>query len=340
MKKRRNIWWTVQLIPHGKGRIQSYKFKMIPMMSLLCLIIFVLFLGVGTSIYFWNNIHDLNQQLMDQHSRMDEYIVENKELRNQLSVMNGELSDLYLEVMQLQEYISEVEELEQQIKQLEGLESSAAETAEAAESTEEQDKHSIVSVAGFSMDNARTSSAHLKRITPISTDELRLKILALRDKAETQHDQLADLKEQVEDIQYQALFIPAIPPANGRISSSYGWRSDPFNGSQAFHSGIDFVAYYRAPIYATAHGTVRSAGYNSGYGNQVVIDHGNGFQTSYSHLSAIEVSVGDQVERGDIIGRMGSTGRSTGVHLHYEVMINGTQVNPASYLTGGRGNDR
>jgi septal ring factor EnvC (AmiA/AmiB activator) len=339
MKKRKNIWWTVQLIPHSKGNIHSYKVKILPVVSVISLIFFVLVTGVLTSIFFWNTIKQMDHQITQQHSRMDAYIVENTELRDQLSALNRELSDLYFEVMELQEYMREVEELEQQIKQLEGLDTSMESTNT---SPDDADKHPLVAVAGFSMTVEQRDYALLGSgphpTVAISTDELRSKIFALREQAESQQVQLAELKDQIEEEQYRALFIPSIPPTNGRLSSPYGWRRDPFHGGRTFHTGIDFVSYFRAPIYATAHGTVQFADRNGGYGNQVVIDHGNGYQTSYSHLSMMTVSQGDQVERGEIIGRMGSTGRSTGVHLHYEVLLHGAQVNPAPYLTGGRRN--
>ncbi|EGL83107.1 Peptidase M23 [Caldalkalibacillus thermarum TA2.A1] len=102
------------------------------------------------------------------------------------------------------------------------------------------------------------------------------------------------------------------------------------------HYGIDFANRLGRPIYATADGTVTFAGSNGGYGNQVHIDHGNGYLTSYSHLQTIKVNQGDQVKKGDMIGKMGSTGCSTGVHLHYEIHLNGQPINPFPYLKGGK----
>jgi murein DD-endopeptidase MepM/ murein hydrolase activator NlpD len=102
------------------------------------------------------------------------------------------------------------------------------------------------------------------------------------------------------------------------------------------HQGIDFADSFRSPIYATAHGEVIFAARNGGYGNHIQIDHGNGYVTTYSHLTSFDVKVGDKVEKGDMIGRMGSTGRSTGVHLHYEIHKDGNSINPSPYLRGGK----
>ncbi len=156
----------------------------------------------------------------------------------------------------------------------------------------------------------------------------------MKNTAEIQHKNLVALKEHIEKEELLSQFIPSIPPSNGRISSSFGWRKDPFHGQKRMHNGIDFVDQYAAPVYATANGTVISAKVNSGYGKQIIINHGNGYKTSYSHLSSYEVAEGDIVTKGEIIGRMGSTGRSTGVHLHYEVHLDGKVMNPTQYIKG------
>ena len=117
------------------------------------------------------------------------------------------------------------------------------------------------------------------------------------------------------------------------FTSGFGVRSDPFHAGAAMHPGIDLAGAYGTPIYATADGTVLRAGWNSGgYGNLVEIDHGRGITTRYGHMSAILVAAGDRITRGQLVGRMGSTGRSTGNHLHYEVRIDGRAVNPIPFM--------
>ncbi|SJZ57090.1 M23 family metallopeptidase [Consotaella salsifontis] len=126
------------------------------------------------------------------------------------------------------------------------------------------------------------------------------------------------------------------PVAFTYVSSPFGVRGDPFLGRKAMHEGIDFVAPSGTEVKAAAHGKVVHAGPTSGYGNMIEIDHGDGFSTRYAHLSSISVSVGEDVEAGDSIGAVGSTGRSTGPHLHYEVRDNGRAVNPNRFLAAGR----
>ena len=131
-----------------------------------------------------------------------------------------------------------------------------------------------------------------------------------------------------------AIAVPSEKPVRtAEFTSGYGTRTDPFRGGAARHQGIDLAAPIGTPIYATADGIVVAAGWNSGgYGNLIKVDHGRGIETRYGHLSAILVSPGQHVVRGQQIARMGSTGRSTGSHLHYEVRIDGGAVNPIPFM--------
>lgn len=131
--------------------------------------------------------------------------------------------------------------------------------------------------------------------------------------------------------------IPQVQPANvAPVTSSFGYRSDPFNGSAAFHAGLDFRAPTGAPIYAAARGRISFVGRKQGYGNCIEIDHGNGLMTRYAHMSRFRVEAGQRVQPGDVIGAIGSTGRSTGPHLHFEVRVNNRPVNPRPFLEAAR----
>ena len=129
--------------------------------------------------------------------------------------------------------------------------------------------------------------------------------------------------------------IPAIQPVSNKdlkqTASGYGTRIDPIYKTVKFHSGMDFSANVGTPVYATGNGVVRKAGWEGLYGNCIQIDHGFGYVTRYAHLSKIDVRVGQKVVRGEIIGKVGTTGKSTGPHLHYEVMVKGQIVNPVNY---------
>ena len=121
-------------------------------------------------------------------------------------------------------------------------------------------------------------------------------------------------------------------PANGPTTSGYGWRTHPVFGGSRFHAGIDIGAGYGAPVYAARSGVVVSAGEQGGYGNAVVIDHGDGIATLYAHQSSVAVYGGQSVSQGDVIGYVGSSGYSTGPHLHFEVRVNGSPVDPMGYF--------
>lgn len=125
---------------------------------------------------------------------------------------------------------------------------------------------------------------------------------------------------------------PNLWPVEGQVTASFGERIDPFNGEGAFHSGVDIGTSFGHPVIAPADGVVVLADFMGGYGRAIVIDHGHGISTRYGHLSGFAVTSGQQVHRGDTIGYVGSSGRSTGPHLHYEVRINDTPVNPYKYL--------
>ena len=140
--------------------------------------------------------------------------------------------------------------------------------------------------------------------------------------------------KKLDSISQGAIAVPSEKPVKtAAFTSGYGVRSDPFRHSAAMHAGIDLAGPVGTAIYATADGVVADAGYNKGgYGNLIKIDHGRGIETRYGHLSAILVSPGQRVVRGQQIARMGSTGRSTGSHLHYEVRIDGRAVNPVPFM--------
>ncbi len=143
--------------------------------------------------------------------------------------------------------------------------------------------------------------------------------------------------DRLEQLRRRVSTLPLANPAPGNpVTSLFGTRRDPFLGTAAFHSGVDFRATYGQAVKATAAGTVLKAGRFGGYGNMVEIDHGNGFSTRFAHLSRVLVRDGQRVARGTVVGQAGSSGRSTGSHLHYEVRENDRAVNPVNFLKAGK----
>jgi murein DD-endopeptidase MepM/ murein hydrolase activator NlpD len=153
------------------------------------------------------------------------------------------------------------------------------------------------------------------------------------NQADPQFRALFQSWKKLDQLQTSIVAIPSARPVQSlTFTSNFGVRTDPFRGGAAMHSGVDIPGPYATPIYATADGIVGRTGWVGGYGNLVEIEHGRGIETRYGHLSSIIVSPGKKVKRGDLIALMGSTGRSTGNHLHYEVRIDGRAVNPTPFL--------
>lgn len=164
-------------------------------------------------------------------------------------------------------------------------------------------------------------------------------IASLRDEFDRQEAQLGVLESMLLDRSVESALLPAgWPVAQGYIVSGFGTRVDPFTGQRANHLGIDFDVPVGSDIMAVAEGVVTYSGVRSGYGNVVEIDHGNGYMTRYAHNSRNVAELGARVHIGDVIAKVGSTGRSTGPHCHFEVWRNGRPVNPMAYVRSPRSN--
>jgi len=158
----------------------------------------------------------------------------------------------------------------------------------------------------------------------------------LKDLLSGLEDRLQTVSTDVDKRNQLAAATPSIWPTHGWLSSSMGNRADPFTGEKDFHPGLDISADKGDPVYATADGKVVNASAAGNYGNLVILDHGYGLETRYGHLSAFKVELGQTVKRGDLVGLVGSTGRATSSHLHYEVRANGRILNPLQLLLNPR----
>ena len=158
--------------------------------------------------------------------------------------------------------------------------------------------------------------------------ELNNLVKDLRVSAKARAESLADLRDTLKERNARLAATPSIWPTEGVITSRFGWRW----GGSDWHPGIDVAADSGTPIVATADGVVIASGWNGGYGRQVIVDHGYGITTSYAHNSENVATVGQKVRKGQVVAYMGSSGFSTGPHVHYEVKVNGTVVNPANFM--------
>jgi murein DD-endopeptidase MepM/ murein hydrolase activator NlpD len=176
-------------------------------------------------------------------------------------------------------------------------------------------------------------AANIAELAPVAkADLLRSEADELIERSQLLERRLATVGRAVVAHAERLAHIPSILPAPGLVGSGFGWRRDPFTGSRQFHKGIDIEAPHGSPIYAPADAIVIKSERDAGYGNVLFLSHGNGLVTRFGHLSGFEVVAGQKVHRGDLIGRVGATGRATAAHLHYEVLRHGDHVDPMRFI--------
>jgi murein DD-endopeptidase MepM/ murein hydrolase activator NlpD len=185
--------------------------------------------------------------------------------------------------------------------------------------------------------NKPGSGGALVASRPLTMDELDTAISQLEAGTGQRVDILTVVESRLFDLKIKKLLIPTQHPvAIGNLGSAFGWRIDPINGGSALHTGLDFQASTGAPIVAAAGGVVVTQEFHPAYGNMVEIDHGNDLITRYAHASQVFVKKGDLIKRGQKIAEVGTTGRSTGPHLHFEVLVQGIPQDPQKFLTAGQ----
>ena len=167
-----------------------------------------------------------------------------------------------------------------------------------------------------------------------SMETLRLAVGSMDELTDFHTDYFTLVESRLLETRLQALMIPSAAPVDGPIGSGFGFRTDPFSGRAALHAGLDFPAESGTPIHAAAGGLVTLRETHPEYGQLLEIDHGNGLATRYAHVASYEVALGALVKRGQLVARVGNTGRSTGAHLHFEVLVDGVPQNPARFLAG------
>jgi hypothetical protein len=198
-------------------------------------------------------------------------------------------------------------------------------------------KSSVAGVEGHMV--ADGDSKHVQQQQMVATaaqpdneTDLLKQLDSLDKKVKAQEQESRELKSYFEDQQALLASAPSIWPVRGWVTSDFSVRLDPFTGERMTHEGMDIATALGTPVRAPADATVIFAGLEGGYGHVLVLDHGYGLKTRFGHLSRIDVKVGDKVHRGDLIAAVGSTGRSTGPHLHYEVRVNGVADNPRKFI--------
>lgn len=298
LKRKRNF--TVIVIPHSEDSVFSFRLSL-PILQIFC---FVLLGGIVFSMVIYHNYQMAEKKL----ALMKNIEYENRLLTENMDKLAQETENLKLQLAEMNVLSSEIKVLAESTSSYKG------EEAETSTRPQENDKR-IASRGGNSViDRAQINISLLQQSIPEKTEEL------------------VQLKDDLEEHQRKLSCTPSIWPAKGKITSRFGPRKSPFSGRTEIHYGLDIAAPRGTSIYAAADGKVIEASYRRGTGYVIIINHGYSFKTLYAHLSRFNVSKGDAVKKGQVIGYMGSTGYSTGPHLHYEVQIKGVAVNPEEFL--------
>ena len=243
-----------------------------------------------------------------------------KKMGNEMQELREQYTVLQKEINEMSETLAQLEDRDNNIYR------AVFEAAPLPDSVRKGKEYSKTNTNQF----AFTSSTSL--LEAITTN-----INSLRNRLAMQKSSYDTLQKLVEAKEKMLGAIPAIQPVSNetleRVASGFGYRIDPIYKTPKMHTGIDFTAATGTPIYATGDGVVQMSGYdNGGYGNHVIINHGYGYNSLYGHMKKIKARIGEKVQRGEVIGWVGSTGKSTGPHLHYEVIKNGKKIDPIHFF--------
>jgi len=243
-----------------------------------------------------------------------------------LELLSGENIDM---VNQIANYSNQLDQINQKVVMLDELEYRVRDLVS------DQKGETLlrpVAVGGNEMDILRGYFAVADRREKEFFDSLSSSLTNMSSRLDKHEKSLTELAQFLEEQQITMLSTPTIWPVRGWVSSKFGFRKSPFSGRISFHEGLDIAARYGVDVTATAKGVIVYSGVRAGYGYMVTIDHGYGFMTRYAHNSKLLVRVGDKVQKGDSIAKVGTSGRSTGPHVHYEVLSNGVPVNPIKFI--------
>lgn len=253
-------------------------------------------------------------------------IAENKQNIEQALVR--QTSQVAHQRKQIQTFAMEINSLKERLEMLDQLEKKIRIIA----SIDQPDTHEAVFGVGGSAPEDINTNVDLTQKHSVMLRQMHNQVNQLEGATEAKKESLTDLLNDLERQKNIMAHTPTIRPTEGYVSSTFGYRISPFTKKREFHKGLDIANRMGTPIVATADGVVMFAGSKGQLGNVIVIDHGHGIMTRFAHLEKALMKSGDRVKRGDLIAKMGSTGRSTGPHVHYEVHLNGVPVNPKKYI--------
>lgn len=330
--------WTVMLIPHDRGDTQTLNLSAYQLWLVAAILVALSF----TSAFFYGRhqgtlaqVNRLRAAVQDLEKRCTAQVA----VANQNAMTPQERTEIENRIRA--QYDSTIAAITAELGELYDMETQARNLTGLAPRTAAKETKSLSLTGGkgggsgnlgdFAFAETEPTAAPPQIIYGLSNPSADLLIQEINLRTASLAALVGDLKVREDQIQR----LPSIMPVTGthwRLTSPFGYRKDPFTYRVSMHTGTDISAPTGTPILATARGVVKAAGRDGALGNCVCIDHGNGIETVYAHLQSIGVNVGETVDRKAVIGRLGSSGRTTGPHLHYEVLVNGKPVDPRKYF--------
>lgn len=307
-KKSKRTCYSVVIVPQYEGCAHQFKVSRLAIYSVIT--VFILFVSgfayaIAQNTRLKNTVAQYDGRGLDQVVRLQ---------ATQLDAANEAISNSYTELTALKKYVDYLGTLDAKVRKTLGVGGNSVSLASILKSTATPTL-SVSRGLGEAATQLLTSTAVVQK----EAEAREKNLIILQDAASRYNNMLAE--------------TPSTWPLYGLITSTYGWRSNPFGGSGGeYHDGVDIAAPYGTAIRATADGRVELSGWNGSYGISVTLYHRNGIETLYGHMSRTAVLAGQTVKKGQVVGYEGSTGRATGAHCHYQIIINGNAVNPMTYL--------
>ncbi|MBN2719611.1 MAG: M23 family metallopeptidase [Proteobacteria bacterium] len=300
MKKR----YTIMILPDETAKVRKYRVpKKVVRFAIASAVLFVLGLGYLITDYFG---------IKGMVGEMEKLRMETRQQREQLVAFAKSIDDLQGEMGRLRQFDMKLRVM----ADLDGV----------------VYPEQIMGIGGENPEPFNPLEGEISFQDKTLVDGMVAGLERLKVETDVQERSFQELVEYLEDQKSLLASTPSIWPVKGWLTSSFGYRTSPFTGRREMHKGIDVATRTGTPIIAPADGIVVFSGREGGYGNMLLIDHGYGIMTRYGHCASLEVKKGDKVKRGDVVAKVGNTGRSTGPHLHYEVAVNGVAVNPMRYI--------
>lgn len=296
--------YTIMVIPDISGKLRRFSIseKSVKiLLSVFCLIIV-------TSVF-----------LFYRHVQLSKEVIELESLRKETREQRLQIQQFVQKVKDFEQQMSRLERFDKKLRVITSLEGSGASAQKWG-------------VGGFDDRESDISTPILSGEGKKAIEKLNTDIDTLKNQAEMQEISFQELDEFFKGQESLLSSTPSIWPVRGWVTSGFGYRVSPFTDRKEVHEGIDIATRMNMPVVSPADGVVVRAGRDTSYGNILEIDHGYGVVTRYGHNSRLMVNVGDKVKRGQVVAQVGNSGRSTGPHLHYEVVLNGVPVNPFRYI--------